>query len=122
MFDRKEAQKCYCETAICRGWLGDEPDEDDEEEDEDDEEEQEDLKKEAKITEDVNKEVVKEVAVKEEGQSVEINEKPVKKERRRSLRQRKQRKDMFEDLDVSKPQENCLTGYCFYIFCSWMKK
>ena len=36
----KQAQKCYCETASCRGWIGEEPyddESDDEDEDEDDE-------------------------------------------------------------------------------------
>lgn len=39
----KEAQKCYCDAANCRGWIGEEPDSEDEyevdDEDEDDEEE-----------------------------------------------------------------------------------
>ncbi|KAF7266294.1 hypothetical protein GWI33_020325 [Rhynchophorus ferrugineus] len=35
----KEAQKCYCEAATCRGWLGERPDESEEEEEDDEEEE-----------------------------------------------------------------------------------
>lgn len=23
---RKEAQRCYCETPVCRGWIGEDPD------------------------------------------------------------------------------------------------
>lgn len=36
----KEAQKCFCEAANCRGWIGEEPDSEDE--DDEDEEEEED--------------------------------------------------------------------------------
>lgn len=35
---RKEAQKCYCGASICRGWLGEEPDEESEEEEEEEDE------------------------------------------------------------------------------------
>lgn len=38
---RKEAQKCFCGASICRGWLGEEPDEESEEEEEYEEEEEE---------------------------------------------------------------------------------
>ncbi|CAG9771752.1 unnamed protein product [Ceutorhynchus assimilis] len=44
----KEAQKCYCEAQICRGWLGERPDDsddDEEEEEEEDEEEEEEPQK-----------------------------------------------------------------------------
>lgn len=34
----KEAQKCYCGAAICRGWLGEQPDSDEEEEEEEEDE------------------------------------------------------------------------------------
>lgn len=36
----KEAQKCYCGASICRGWLGEEPDEESEEEEYEEEEEE----------------------------------------------------------------------------------
>lgn len=36
---RKEAQRCYCEASMCRGWIGGEPDSDDDIDDDDDEEE-----------------------------------------------------------------------------------
>lgn len=39
-FFRKEAQKCYCGASICRGWLGEEPDEESEEEEYEEEEEE----------------------------------------------------------------------------------
>ncbi|XP_060519038.1 variant-silencing SET domain-containing protein [Cylas formicarius] len=39
----REAQKCYCEAAACRGWLGERPDES-EEEDEDEEADKEDIR------------------------------------------------------------------------------
>ncbi|XP_031639899.1 uncharacterized protein LOC116351884 isoform X2 [Contarinia nasturtii] len=39
----KEAQKCFCESINCRGWIGGEPDSEDEVESEDDEESDEDI-------------------------------------------------------------------------------
>ncbi|KAL1458533.1 hypothetical protein WDU94_008675 [Cyamophila willieti] len=39
--NRKEAQKCYCGSKNCRGWIGENPEDEEEYEDEDEEEEEE---------------------------------------------------------------------------------
>lgn len=84
----KEAQKCYCEASVCRGWLGEEPDDEDDEED--DEEEEEETIKEESETEKVQVEDLPKAEVK----------KVVKKEKKKRLRAKKSRKDIFDDLDV----------------------
>lgn len=116
---RKEAQKCYCEAATCRGWLGEEPDEEDEdEEDEDEEEEEEEEEKvelkeqkeegdQQKITEKETESVISQKSS-DDITSIDLEipvEKPkpakVKKEKKRILRLRKPLgKDIFEDPDV----------------------
>lgn len=124
----KEAQKCYCETALCRGWLGEEPDEDEEDEEEDeeveeDEEEEEDLQpkdevKEANKLKEIiepkteEKEVkpeVEEKPIEKETPSIDLvipKEKPkpvkVKKERKAIIRRKIKplRKELFEDPDL----------------------
>lgn len=118
-FCRKEAQKCFCEAATCRGWLGEEPDDDDdeeEEEEEEDEDEEEDaeVQEAAKIEEekvenkvdDVMKEKAEKTEVPIDGTELAIKvekPKPVKKEKKEKKKKyfkRKPRKDLFEDLDV----------------------
>lgn len=100
----KEAQKCYCETSTCRGWLGEEPDDDeDEDEDEDDEEDEEQEGKEEKP--EVSAELTglddKSAATDELNEAIAVV-KPPKKERKKVARAKKPRKDiLFDDLDVS---------------------
>lgn len=118
----KEAQKCYCESESCRGWLGEEPDDDDEDEDDEDEEEEEDetkaVKEETKV-----EDVVKEEFHKTDDAVEEVVvEKPVKKERKKVVKPKKTIKDMFDDLDVScfitNRGKDIQTVKCY----SWMKK
>ncbi|GLV38878.1 SET domain containing 2 [Carabus blaptoides fortunei] len=84
----KEAQKCYCESANCRGWIGEEPDEDDDDEDDDEDSEREEE------TEDQSKET--------DSMETDVKEpkKVVKKQVRKRRLNKKQLKDIFEDLDL----------------------
>lgn len=119
----KEAQKCYCGASICRGWLGEEPDEDDEEdeeeEDEDEEEEEEiDVKEEDKLEsldEETNEKSSAETILPEESMEgvspleEKVVEKPKKKkEKKKVMKQKKPRKDIFEDLDLDEEIETLL--------------
>ncbi|XP_045472360.1 probable histone-lysine N-methyltransferase CG1716 [Harmonia axyridis] len=102
----KEAQKCYCEAPSCRGWLGEEPD-DDEEGEEDEEEEEEEEVEEVEENVEVKPIVDKVPEVKEEPSTAEVIPK-IEKEEIPSVVQvtpkikkikpkRKLRKELFED-------------------------
>lgn len=119
-FLRKEAQKCYCEAATCRGWLGERPDDDSEDEDEEEEEEEDEGETESAVVpkvEIVDKEGgeieamevdLKIAEVAEEGAMPEVKVEKMEAEtaavpvtpKRKSPR-KKPRKDLFEELDVS---------------------
>ncbi|XP_044750840.1 histone-lysine N-methyltransferase SETD2 [Coccinella septempunctata] len=96
----KEAQKCYCEAPSCRGWLGDEPDEDEECDDEEDEEVEETVEvkpvpeaiPEVKPEESVTEEVVPKVEKEEVTTPI-----PVVTKVKRTKSKRKLRKELFED-------------------------
>ncbi|KAJ8945452.1 hypothetical protein NQ314_009204 [Rhamnusium bicolor] len=96
----KEAQKCYCEASICRGWLGERPDEDSEDEDEE-EEEEEDV--EVTVAEKTEKPTEVAVVVKDEGikveKELEQDSPAIPVVVKRKSPRKKPRKDMFEDLD-----------------------
>lgn len=117
----KEAQKCYCETALCRGWLGEEPDEDEEEEEieeeveleEEEEEEEEDdqeeiHEKEHRKQEKIEKQDKKEdeVALKTQKDDTltEVEEKPIEppsidlaipKQKSKALKAKKEKKTII---------------------------
>ncbi|XP_014210981.1 probable histone-lysine N-methyltransferase CG1716 isoform X2 [Copidosoma floridanum] len=110
----KEAQKCFCEAANCRGWIGDNPednkeksefmddleddDDDTEDEDEEEEDEEEDGGEEEKAQEE-NKEDNK-----------EIKEKKPRKQVRRKKTEKKV-SDHMEDEDLEEQIEKlCRTG------------
>ncbi|KAJ8960974.1 hypothetical protein NQ318_020278 [Aromia moschata] len=113
----KEAQKCYCEASICRGWLGDQPDEDSEDEDEEEDEEEEETEEVAPIEkvepptlvpveseklEDEQKPALVTDAVKDEAVKVEKETEkvaPATVTPKRKSPRKKPRKDIFEDLD-----------------------
>jgi hypothetical protein len=102
---RKEAQKCFCEAAICRGWLGEQPEDDDDEEEEEEEEEEEYVEENEEQIKDEAEEKADENVEKldtelKETKTVEEIEKPAKKEKKKRSPRKKPRKDIFEDLDV----------------------
>jgi histone-lysine N-methyltransferase SETD2 len=101
---RKEAQKCFCEAAICRGWLGEQPEDDDDEEEEEEEEEEEYVEENEEQIKDEAEEKADENVEKldtelKETKTVEEIEKPAKKEKKKRSPRKKPRKDIFEDLD-----------------------
>ncbi|KAH0814371.1 hypothetical protein GEV33_008420 [Tenebrio molitor] len=100
----KEAQKCFCEAAICRGWLGEQPEDDDDEEEEEEEEEEEYVEENEEQIKDEAEEKADENVEKldtelKETKTVEEIEKPAKKEKKKRSPRKKPRKDIFEDLD-----------------------
>lgn len=103
----KEAQKCYCEATICRGWIGEEPDDDDEEDDEEDEDEEEEEEEPVAVPDIVElkpedltlTEVVKEnVEIKK---PVVVKKPTPKQPKVKPLKKRPHRTDIREDSDVS---------------------
>ncbi|GJQ84695.1 hypothetical protein Trydic_g12714 [Trypoxylus dichotomus] len=124
----KEAQKCFCEASTCRGWLGEEPDDEDDEDEDDDEDEEED--EEEDDEDEANRknetsQAVKDGSIQElphpeamesqdkvgESQAVPVvkPEKSPKKEKKKVLRQRLPRKELFEDLDLDDEIETLQT-------------
>ncbi|CAH0557782.1 unnamed protein product [Brassicogethes aeneus] len=91
----KEAQKCYCEAATCRGWLGERPDSSDDEDDEEDEETEAKVE-DADVTITESDEAMDSsiADVKLEDSKSEVVATPAKK-----VPRRKPRKEMFEDMD-----------------------
>lgn len=71
----KEAQKCYCESANCRGWIGEEPDSDTDYSDESDEEEGDDDEEDVEaILEEVKQFELKNSLLKENENTEKLNE------------------------------------------------
>lgn len=98
----KEAQKCYCETASCRGWLGEEPDDDDDEDDDEDEEDDDDENKEIKENDKNEIDLTeKETSKADEVHIIEKPQKKIKKEKKKVIKPKISRKDIFDDFDVS---------------------
>lgn len=97
---RKEAQKCYCEAPSCRGWLGEEPDEEEGEEYEEEEEENELTSEDQPIPETVKEEKVAETTSEEVLPKIEVEEAapiPVVTTVKKTKPKRKLRKELFED-------------------------
>lgn len=107
-FNSKEAQKCYCESALCRGWLGERPDSSDEEDEEEEEDEdgQTESKKDTVKMEtgvDIKDKSLEEPdehsdSMNESLQDVSKTETSPASEKKTA--RRKPRKDLLEDMDV----------------------
>ncbi|KAL7307715.1 hypothetical protein TKK_0000390 [Trichogramma kaykai] len=105
----KEAQKCFCESTNCRGWIGDNPDDNKQksdlldEFDDDSDEEEEEVEEEEQEEEEEEEEKEKDEKVKVEPQQESINKevliKPPKKRGRRKRQPRKVSEHM-EDEDL----------------------
>lgn len=113
---RKEAQKCYCESYNCRGWIGGEPESEEElESDDDDESEEEtigkddgDLSTESKVTSTTDDLVKKKVKTPKPKKPKDATKKPPRKERaskanRKSVtdfKKHMKRAEIMEDPDL----------------------
>lgn len=115
---RKEAQKCYCESINCRGWIGGEPDSEEEIESEDDEDSEDDAVvgtrdenefSESKISVTLDESSKKKVKTSKPKRSKDTTKKPVKKERIKTVRKisndfkkHMNRAEIMEDPDLDK--------------------
>lgn len=112
---RKEAQKCYCESINCRGWIGGEPESEEElESDDDDESEDEtigkddsELSAESKAAVTADESIKKKVKAPKPKKPKDATKKPARKERAKANRKtvtdfkkHMKRSEIMEDPDL----------------------
>lgn len=112
---RKEAQKCFCESYNCRGWIGAEPESEEElESDDDDESEEEttgkddgELTTESKVATTSDESVKKKVKIPKPKKPKDATKKPARKERAKANRKtvsdfkkHMKRAEIMEDPDL----------------------
>lgn len=108
---RKEAQKCYCESINCRGWIGGEPESEEElESDDDDESEEEsvsEISTESKVATTTDDTMKKKAKTPKPKKPKDATKKPAKKERvkanRKSVtdfKKHMKRSEIMEDPDL----------------------
>ncbi|XP_055314214.1 probable histone-lysine N-methyltransferase CG1716 isoform X2 [Sitodiplosis mosellana] len=114
----KEAQKCYCESINCRGWIGGEPDSEEEIESDDDEESEDDVAavtrdesefSESKISVTLDETIKKKAKTPKPRKSKDATKKPVKRERTKAshkisndFKKHMKRAEIMEDPDLDK--------------------